>query len=271
MTNRMIRKKIKLKFCFKASNYSLDWSWKVRYSSIKALVSVCRALNDGSHEELRQTCWASLVVCQENESEKHVLEAIKVGQIASKNEQSTTFKSTSSTKKPSTFARLNTTSEENIYFKIAKKLNDRMITYDLERNSSSSSKQYPGGKEQLVTKQPAVQKLNNIQTNSSLYEDYDLKSSRFDSLPIGKLTNVNKWSAGSKEVSSAHPSTRESYSKVDKLNKKRTTLREEILINEQFQNKIPDFFTRKNVDLMRIVEDQVIWRLATWRELFGIS
>jgi len=133
-----------------------------------------------------------------------------------------------------------------------------MIAYDLERNSSSSSKQYPGGKEQPVAKQPAVQRLNNIQTNSSLYEDYDLKSSRFDSLPIGKLTNVNKWSAGSKEVSSAHLSTRESYSKVDKLNKKRTTLREEILINEQFQNKIPDFFTRKNVDLMRIVEDQVI-------------
>jgi hypothetical protein len=38
---------------------------------------------------------------------------------------------------------------------------------------------------------------------------------------------------------------------------KRTTLKEEIIISEQFQNRIPDYFTRRNLDLMRIVEDQV--------------
>lgn len=58
-----------------------DWSWKIRYAAIKALVSVCKALNDKNNEELRQTCWASLVICQENESDLNVLEAIKVGQV----------------------------------------------------------------------------------------------------------------------------------------------------------------------------------------------
>jgi hypothetical protein len=55
----------------------------VRYSSIKALVSICKTLNDKNNEELRQTCWASLIVCQENETNVNVLEAIKVGQVIS--------------------------------------------------------------------------------------------------------------------------------------------------------------------------------------------
>ena len=38
---------------------------------------------------------------------------------------------------------------------------------------------------------------------------------------------------------------------------KRTTLREEIVMNELFQFKVPDYYTRKSYDLMRIVEDQV--------------
>lgn len=44
-----------------------------------------------------------------------------------------------------------------------------------------------------------------------------------------------------------------------KLNrgKVRTTLREEIAIKQNFEQTIPGFFTRKNFDLMRIVEDQV--------------
>ena len=39
--------------------------------------------------------------------------------------------------------------------------------------------------------------------------------------------------------------------------KQRTTLREEIALSDQFEKKVPNYFTRKNIDLMRIVEDQV--------------
>jgi len=232
----------------------------VRYSSIKALVSVCRSLNDGNHEELRQTCWASLVVCQENESDSNVLEAIKVGQISSNTDEFTAFKYSSLKKKISNFRPCNT--DENFYFKIARKLHNRTIVKNQETDLSDSSRLCPDKKKLSAAKKPTNQKLNDIQTNSSLYEDYDHKSSRFDNLPIGKLTYVNKSSIGSKEVSSAYPSSRGSYSKADKQVNKRTTLKEEIMINEQFQNKIPDFFSRKNVDLMRIVEDQVKIKLT---------
>jgi hypothetical protein len=44
--------------------------------------------------------------------------------------------------------------------------------------------------------------------------------------------------------------------------KKRTTLKEELIISNQFQNKIPGYFNRKSFDLMRIVEDQVYFFLS---------
>jgi hypothetical protein len=40
-------------------------------------------LSDKNNEELRKTCWASLLICQENETNNNVLEAIKVGQVIS--------------------------------------------------------------------------------------------------------------------------------------------------------------------------------------------
>ena len=56
-------------------------------------------------------------------------------------------------------------------------------------------------------------------------------------------------------MSSGNASTRESMKR--NIFKNRTTLKEELVISEQFQTKVPDYFTRKNFDLMRIVEDQV--------------
>ena len=53
------------------------------------------------------------------------------------------------------------------------------------------------------------------------------------------------------------PSSLTSNQQEKKLKKHRTTLKEEIEINQQFQQKIPKYFVRKNFDLMRIVEDQV--------------
>ena len=55
----------------------------------------------------------------------------------------------------------------------------------------------------------------------------------------------------------ANPSSLTSNQQEKKLKKHRTTLKEEIEINQQFQQKIPKYFVRKNFDLMRIVEDQV--------------
>lgn len=41
------------------------------------------------------------------------------------------------------------------------------------------------------------------------------------------------------------------------IKKNRTTLQEEINMSNQFQVRVPGYFSRKNIDLMRIVEDQV--------------
>ncbi|CAF0711837.1 unnamed protein product [Brachionus calyciflorus] len=40
------------------------------------------------------------------------------------------------------------------------------------------------------------------------------------------------------------------------MKKKRTTLRDELVLSNQFENKVPNYYERKNIDLMRIVEDQ---------------
>lgn len=230
-----------------------DNSWKIRYAAIKALVSVCKALDDKNNEEFRQTCWTSLIVCKENETNYNVLEAIKVGQISSKTEE---FSHQNKSKKAfSSFSKPNH-GNENIYFQMAKKINDTLVENELDQKKVTNISDFVEQKNTNSTKVNASSKIIKNQSNSSDYEDNGLKSSRFENLPIGKLINYNKWSANSKDLSSRNPSMRENYVKPGNNIKKRTTLKEEIIISVQFQRKIPDFCTRKNVDLMRIVEDQ---------------
>ena len=69
------------KFQICVDKNSDDWSWKVRYTSIKALVHICKSLNEKEFEELRQTCWSFLIIFQETETNHNVLEAVKVGQV----------------------------------------------------------------------------------------------------------------------------------------------------------------------------------------------
>ncbi len=143
---------------------------------------------------------------------------------------------------------------ENIYFQMGKRLNEIIIQQQQQQLQEQQEQQKISLKnnESTSTKIENVNKLN--QNSDSLYEqNSDLKSSRFENLPIGKLANANKWSAESKELSS--PSIRESVKRVNLKN--RTTLKEELIISEQFMQKVPDYKTRKNLDLMRIVEDQV--------------
>ena len=231
-----------------------DHSWKVRYSAIKALVSICKALNDKINEELRQTCWTSLIICKENETNYNVLEAIKVGQIATNTEEFATCMNKSK-KSTSNFSKPNH-GNINIHFLMAKKITDTLTEYEEQRKTESMSSEKQLRQPQVV--KIVTEKTTKNPTDSSTEnDDYDLKSSRFENLPIGKLTNINKWSANSREVSSRDPSKMDKIYKNTKSTKKRTTLKDEIILSDQFQNKIPDFATRKNVDLMRIVEDQV--------------
>ncbi len=73
-----------------------DSSWKLRYSAIKCLVSICKILkNDSDQEDYRNLCWSALVVCQEIEVNSDVLEALKVGQVICLFQFSRAFKSSS--------------------------------------------------------------------------------------------------------------------------------------------------------------------------------
>jgi hypothetical protein len=49
--------------------------------SIKSLVHICKKIEEKEFEELRQTCWSCLVILEDNEKNKNVLEALKVGQV----------------------------------------------------------------------------------------------------------------------------------------------------------------------------------------------
>ena len=45
------------------------------------LCEKCKTINK-DFEELRQTCWSCLIILEEKELNKNVLEAIKVGQVS---------------------------------------------------------------------------------------------------------------------------------------------------------------------------------------------
>jgi hypothetical protein len=58
-----------------------QFAWKLRYFSIKSIVNMRKILNNKENEDFCQTCWACLIVLQENEKNSNVLEALKVGQV----------------------------------------------------------------------------------------------------------------------------------------------------------------------------------------------
>ena len=145
---------------------------------------------------------------------------------------------------------------KNIYSQMGSKLNEYLLEQERKRELEESSKKQESFAQTESVKQTHLVKEK---ADSSIYEDQnsDLKSSRIENVPFGKLSSINKWSAESKELqmSSGNASLRESMKR--NVFKNRTTLKEELVISEQFQTKVPDYFTRKNFDLMRIVEDQV--------------
>lgn len=61
-----------------------DWSWRIRYGAIRALVRVCRCLEgDKVREGLRTAAWNCLLKANSKEKDGRVLEALKVGQVHS--------------------------------------------------------------------------------------------------------------------------------------------------------------------------------------------
>lgn len=59
-----------------------DWSWRIRYGAIQALVKVVRSLTDDkARRGLCTAAWHSLMRAQSAEKDGRVLEALKVGQV----------------------------------------------------------------------------------------------------------------------------------------------------------------------------------------------
>lgn len=97
-----------------------------------------------------------------------------------------------------------------------------------------------------------AQSVQDVKDDSKSGINDDLK---FENVPYGRLSDKNKSRITATDDFSSLAN------RLDKvvIKKKRTTLREEIVINNQFEAKIPVYKERKNFDLMRIVEDQVIY------------
>lgn len=63
-----------------------DWSWRVRFGAIQALVKVVNCLQgDKSKEGLRTTAWNALLRVNTMEKDSRVLEALQVGQVKCQN------------------------------------------------------------------------------------------------------------------------------------------------------------------------------------------
>lgn len=82
-----------------------------------------------------------------------------------------------------------------------------------------------------------------------LHLNEDTKSIKFENVPYGTIHS----SKNPTNFSSAVNSNKDAIY----VPKKRTTLKEEIIIHNQYKMNVPTYFDRKNFDLMRIVEDQV--------------
>ncbi|XP_052795602.1 uncharacterized protein LOC128228360 isoform X2 [Mya arenaria] len=59
-----------------------DWSWRIRYGAVQAIVKICRCLaNDKNREGIRNAAWNMLLRAHSQEKDERVLEALKVGQV----------------------------------------------------------------------------------------------------------------------------------------------------------------------------------------------
>ena len=220
-------------------NSEKDWSWKVRYTAIKALVKICKIFNNNDFEELRKICWSFLIIFEESETNQNVLEAIRVGQVNdnfSSNNKSNSVKSKSlkSNEKKTIQTLAEESSNTNIYNQMAVRLFELMDE----------------------SKRDVISKMTKTTLTSS--DDKTLFSSDEKTLLSKNNLYKNSSSISNSVKNRLSMSANKTVVLTDTV-KKRTTLKEELIISNQFQNKIPGYFNRKSFDLMRIVEDQVFF------------
>lgn len=111
--------------------------------------------------------------------------------------------------------------------------------------------------------------------NNSLNKNASYRSSKGDfteSIPNNKVKSEKKSilsnSFKTTTLSTYENDDNENSDGMQNYNKKRTTLKEEIELKQTFEQNIPDYFTRKGYDLMRIIEDQVTFSIEIFKENF---
>lgn len=130
---------------------------------------------------------------------------------------------------------------KNIFCQMARRFTELIIQEEKKEIENNINK-----KKEIKIKQDIHSKLAE-KLESSFYDEKVDDSLKFENVPFGSMNGFT--------VNSASPN--DTNYKKDKIKKNRTSLKEEIEISQQFQQKIPKYFIRKNFDLMRIVEDQV--------------
>ena len=62
-----------------------DWSWRIRYTALRALVRLCQGTkSDPNKEGIHAMAYTTLQRAQATEKDNRVLEALKVGQVSSR-------------------------------------------------------------------------------------------------------------------------------------------------------------------------------------------
>lgn len=134
----------------------------------------------------------------------------------------------------------NFSSTENIFCQMARRLGEQYLSVDTAHSSPlpSRAKNNNSRKKETATKATTPRH----EPESAIGELDETKM--LENIPYGDDLRENTELSIMEHSKSRH--------------EKRTTLRDEILLAQVFQNKVPGYFQRKNYDLMRIVEDQVI-------------
>lgn len=186
------------------------------------------------------------MISQENETNLNVLEAIKVAQVKTRSDEMS--------KKEKVNINLNANNQlinQNIFCQMARKFSN-IIKYEndeIDRGGNGNRK---------------VKSVDDAR-NSKLNDKFINKTdgiTKFDEIDDDNLlSSRSKFLDLSTELGQVE-------TRPNNFNKKRTTLRNEITISDQYNFKVPSYNKRKNFDLLRIVEDQVSFLIKIISNLF---
>jgi hypothetical protein len=121
---------------------------------------------------------------------------------------------------------------------MAKSLGELFISPLYDKNSSIKNRSYNSSK---YSQGPSMSNKLRFEKKSNI------RATESNTFKTTTLSNYNEDDDNNSEIYKQN------------FNKKRTTLKEEIDIKQNYEQNIPNYHTRKNYDLLRIVEDQVIY------------